>query len=85
MTILKCINKEPLPGNKIAPNLQVGHGYAILNIHVCGCGQHHYDVGLVGEDIETVTCYKCREVLPYGDSHSPIHWANSSRFSSITK
>jgi hypothetical protein len=76
MTILKVINTAPMPGNKIAPPLTLGEAVRFRKMHICKCGERHYDVGLSSE-VNSVTCYKCREELPDGDE---IHWAHSSRF-----
>lgn len=74
--VVTCIDKKPFPNNTIAPAVVEGEIYTIKRKHICKCGESHLDVGLESE-VETVTCYKCREVLP--DS-SLIHWAHISRF-----
>lgn len=79
--MVKCINTAILPGNRIAPALTHDAVYLLSQIHVCHCGEQHYDVGLRNDEIDTVTCYKCREVLPQvANSGITIHWAHSSRF-----
>lgn len=73
-TVIICKNIEPLPGNKIAPTLELDKEYIIKTLFKCHCGEEHVDVGLPLE-INYVECHKCRETLP------PIaHWCHSSRF-----
>lgn len=79
-TPLRCMNIAPFPGNKIAPDLTEGAIYKLKQVHTCKCGEVHFDVGLISE-VNSVTCYKCREELPKGDVH---HWAHSSRFEATT-
>lgn len=76
MLDVKVINKEPMPGNKIAPELKIEQVVSLKQIYRCKCGEHHYDVGLISE-LEFVRCYKCKEVLPESDR---VHWCHSSRF-----
>ncbi len=76
MSQIKCINNNRLVGNDLKPDLKINGLYELKEVHTCKCGEKHYDVGLVSE-INWVTCYKCREVLPNSDK---IHWAHSSRF-----
>lgn len=73
---LKCVNVKPLTGNSIAPMLEMDKVYKVDKTFVCKCGELHLDVGLISE-LNSVTCFKCRQDLPGGDVH---HWAHSSRF-----
>ena len=71
---LICINNTKFPVNEIGPDLELNKEYELKERVTCGCGEKHYDVGLVN-DINYVECYKCRETLPSG-----IRWCHSSRF-----
>jgi hypothetical protein len=83
-----CLDKEPLKGNSIAPPLEVDKEYPIVEIFHCKCGQSHFDVGLsVAEDVNFVTCYNCKEKLPFTEKDSlpsdmtrRVHWCHPSRF-----
>lgn len=74
--MLKCINNKPLEGNDIGPPLVLEQEYEVENVYQCSCGQDHYDVGLVSK-YNWVSCYKCNEKIPKGDS---IHWCHPNRF-----
>ena len=73
-TQLICINNKPFSVNEIAPQLELDKEYPLKDVHVCKCGEKHFDAGLVN-DVNYVECYKCRETLP-----SQIRWCHSSRF-----
>lgn len=70
------IKTDPMPGNDIAPPLTMGGVYKLQAVHICKCGEVHFDVGRVSK-FNFITCYKCGEELPDGKK---IHWAHSSRF-----
>jgi hypothetical protein len=72
-----CIINSRLEGNDTKPDLVLNGQYVVKKEHTCKCGEVHFDVGLKSE-LNYVTCYKCREVLP--DSDHNIHWCHSSRF-----
>ena len=69
-----CVNSAPLKGNDVAPPLTEGSAYQVLDIHTCGCGKKHLNVGLP-MNINWVKCYDCAEELP-----SNTHWSHPSRF-----
>jgi hypothetical protein len=82
---LRCINVGVLStSKKIVPPLDLNEVYYLKAMHVCSCGEVHYLVSKVLE-LETalsskqnfVSCYKCEEHLPDGDT---FHWAHHSRF-----
>jgi len=73
---LKCVNDGMLAGSGYKPAVKTGENYSLENSCLCGCGQVHYDVGLVSK-LNYVSCYKCGRNLPESDK---IHWANSTRF-----
>ena len=74
MAKMTCINTVPLEGNDIAPPLVKGAVYTIKSVHVCQCGQEHFDVGLQLLH-NFVRCYNCKKELP-----DTTHWAHPSRF-----
>ena len=85
---LIVLNKEPLPGNKIAPPLQIEEDvdggmklkqYEALEVFTCACGQTHINVGLTSVQ-NYISCYNCTEELPRG---TEIHWCHPSRFKVI--
>ena len=71
---LICKNDDVLEGNEIGPELTLDKEYELQEVHTCGCGQEHFNVGLK-MDVNYVECYKCRERLP-----DNTHWCHSSRF-----
>jgi hypothetical protein len=71
---ITCENAKPLTGNTIAPPLVEGSSYILQQIHICKCGNPHYNVGLAME-CNYVRCYDCKEELPMTN-----HWAHPSRF-----
>lgn len=71
---LICVNSKPLVGNDIAPPVTEGNEYPLQEIHTCGCGKQHFNVGLPME-VNYVRCYDCTEDLP---PHS--HWCHPTRF-----
>lgn len=72
--LIICTNTKPLPKNTIAPPLKDGQEVLLKEIHTCGCGKEHFNVGLPME-VNFVECHDCRETLP---DHT--HWAHPSRF-----
>jgi hypothetical protein len=85
MRKLICKNVDVLPGNDIAPPLTIDQVYPEKGVHLCACGEHHIDVGLLSE-IKFVTCHKCREKLPdvSTEEGKVTHWCHSSRFEELT-
>lgn len=73
---LICKNEKPLTGNEVGPPLTLEEKYEAKQIHTCGCGKQHVDVGLVSK-YNWVRCYHCEEELPSSDK---IHWCHPSRF-----
>lgn len=74
---LKCVDDAILSvDSEYKPAVKKGESYILKQSCLCGCGQAHFDVGLVSK-LNYVSCYKCGRSLPDGDK---IHWANSSRF-----
>jgi hypothetical protein len=71
---LICVNSKPLQGNDVAPPLTEGNEYPLKEIHTCGCGKQHFNVGLE-MNYNWVKCYDCAEELP---THT--HWSHPSRF-----
>lgn len=78
---LTCVNKQPLPGNDVAPALDEGGSYTLKSIHICDCTQAHFDVGLTLK-YNYVRCYQCKKELPktMGLDSRLIHWCHPSRF-----
>lgn len=83
-TIIRCINAEPFPGNKVGPPLELGKQYPIKGVYEeiakegpkGNCIFHHYDVGLVSE-YNFITSQDTGVELPGGET---IHWCHPSRF-----
>jgi len=77
---VKVVYDKPLTGNAVAPPLKEGESYLVKQTHFCtgGCGQAHYDVGLISK-FNFIRCHKCGEVLP-NSGQEGIHWAHPSRF-----
>jgi len=75
-TVLICTNIEPLVGNDVAPPLELGKHYPVLNIIQDRKGNDHYDVGLVSK-FNYITSFETGEELK--DGHK-IHWCHPSRF-----
>jgi hypothetical protein len=69
-----CNNIKPLQGCDIAPPLKQDEKYSIKDIHICGCGKQHFDVGLPLE-VNWVKCHACQQELP-----KTTHWCHPSRF-----
>lgn len=78
---IQCTATSPLPGNDIAPPLEMDGNYTILNIVLDSQGNQHLDVGLPSE-CYTIRSYETKEYLPNGDK---IHWCHPSRFLPINK
>lgn len=76
---VKCENIDPLPGNDVAPPLELGKEYPVIQIVRDSKGNEHYDVGLVSR-YKFITSYETKEELPKGDE---IHWCHPSRFTKI--
>lgn len=78
-TIVKCINAEPFPGNKVGPPLEKDKTYPIKGIYL---EKHndttfkHLDLGFVSE-YNFITSQDTGVELPDGDR---IHWCHPSRF-----
>ena len=72
--IIVCNSTTPMPGNELAPSLELGAEYKIKDVYICGCGEKHLDIGLELK-LNYVECYKCREQLP-----KDTHFAHISRF-----
>jgi hypothetical protein len=68
------IKDQPLEGNSIGPNLEIGQEHEVNSIHECSCGQSHIDIRLPLE-INYVTCYNCGAQLP-----KSTQWCHPSRF-----
>lgn len=73
---LIVVNDQVFEGNEIGPDIKNGQGYSAGDVFTCGCGEQHVNIGLESK-LNYVTCHKCREKLPDGDT---IHWCHSSRF-----
>jgi hypothetical protein len=74
--IVKCINTKPLPGNEVAPPLEMDKVYVVKDVVRDKNGNPHLDVGLKS-NYNYVSSYETKEELPYGDK---IHWCHPSRF-----
>lgn len=80
-TLVRCINAEPFPGNKVGPPLEKDKQYPVKAVHteviVASSSVYpHYDVGLVSE-YNYITSQDTGAELPDGDK---IHWCHPSRF-----
>lgn len=73
-----CINNKPLEGNDVAPPLEVGKDYPLLNTFVDKKGNPHYDVGLISKH-NYVTSFETGETLP-NSKIGGTHWCHPSRF-----
>lgn len=76
-----CQKVAPLPGNSIAPPLELNKEYPVLGITLDSKGNQHIDVGLVSR-YNFITSFETREELPNGDA---IHWCHPSRFILVEK
>lgn len=74
--ILKCINTKPMPGNSVAPPLELGEIYVVRKVIRDKKGNPHLDVGLSSK-YNWITSYETKEELQDGDK---IHWCHPSRF-----
>ena len=74
--LVTCRNVDRLPGNSIAPELELNKEYPVLDVILCDCGKEHYDVGLKSEH-NYISCWDCKKPLRDGDK---IHWCHPSRF-----
>ncbi len=73
---ITCVHTPPLPGNDLAPDLQLGKEYPLKKIFLDSQGNQHFDVGL-RSFINYVRSYETGEPLPDTDN---IHWCHPSRF-----
>jgi hypothetical protein len=76
--LITCTNTAPLPGNTIAPPLELNKSYQEVNRYTCSCGQVHIDVGLKSQH-NYISCYKCKEHLP----QTQVHWCHPTRFAEL--
>jgi hypothetical protein len=76
---VKCINTKALPGNEVAPPLDLETNYKINEIVLDSAGNQHLDVGLKSK-YNWVKSFETSEDLPNGDT---IHWCHPSRFELI--
>lgn len=76
---VKCINAGPLSQSGIAPPLEEGKEYEVLQTQYDSKGNPHYDVGLTSE-YNYITSLETGEQLK--DGHK-IHWCHPSRFTEI--
>lgn len=75
--------------------------FNLPGVYTCGCGEEHFNVGIYtnmriketgvldteNKHVNYVTCYKCREKLPFSFAEKatyPIWWAHSSRFEKVS-
>lgn len=72
---VKVINVDPLPGNTIAPALELGKEYLILLAIKDSQGNQHLDLG-IKSTLNYVRSYETKEHLPNGNI---IHWVHPSR------
>lgn len=84
-TLVRCINAEPFPGNKVGPPLELDKQYPVKRIYYeevenppdqSDKSYPHYDVGLVSE-YNYITSQDTGAELPDGDK---VHWCHPSRF-----
>jgi hypothetical protein len=73
-----CINNKPFEGNDVAPPLEVGKDYPILNVIEDKKGNKHYDVGLKSKH-NYITSFETGETLP-NSKIGGVHWCHPSRF-----
>lgn len=78
MQKLKCINIKPLPGNDVAPPLELNKEYEIKVTILDKKDNHHYDVGLQSR-YNYITSKETGETLP-NSGIGGIHWCHPSRF-----
>lgn len=78
--LVTAINNKPLSGNSVAPPLEVGKNYVILNVIKDKKGNPHFDVGLESK-YNYITSFETKEELPDGDK---IHWCHPSRFELVS-
>jgi hypothetical protein len=71
-----AVNTEPLPGNRIAPQLDKSKFYHVEEVYACACGQEHLHVGLTSV-ANYINCYACGKEIPECDTK---HWCHPSRF-----
>lgn len=76
---VRVIFDKLLPGNSIGPDIKNGDIYPVKGSYTCKCGELHLNIGLESE-LNSITCYKCRESLPLSDV---IHYCHSSRFEPV--
>lgn len=78
---LLCKNNKPLPGNDVAPPLEVGKEYELKTTFEDKKGNPHYDVGLLSK-FNYVSSKETGETLP-NSGIGGIHWCHPSRFEVI--
>lgn len=78
--IVRCINTKPLLGNSVAPPLELGKTYVVLQVITDKNSNPHLDVGLKSK-YNFITSYETKEELPKGDI---IHWCHPSRFEVVS-
>jgi hypothetical protein len=71
-----CVYALPLPGNEIAPKLELGKEYRLSEGIKDSKGNNHFNVGL-GSWHNYIRSYETGEELPWGNQ---IHWCHPSRF-----
>ena len=71
-----CILIDPLKGNDVAPNLELGARYTIREIIYDKENNPHFDVALKS-NVMWVRSFETKENLPRGDI---VHWCHPSRF-----
>lgn len=80
---VRVINVKPLPGNLIAPPLELDKEYPVLGICLDSEGNQHLNVGLRSVH-NYVRSFETEEELP-DSSVGKIHWCHPSRFVKVTK
>ena len=73
---VEVIQIDPLPGNDVAPPLEIGQKYPVIGIYIDQQGNQHLDIGIVSR-YNYIRSFETKELLPNGDK---IHWCHPSRF-----
>lgn len=73
---VRANNVLPLPGNEVAPPLELDKEYLVFGICKDREGNQHLDVGLQSK-FNYIRSHETDEHLPDGDT---IHWCHPSRF-----
>lgn len=79
MTKLTCINNKPLPGNDVAPPLEIGKTYDLIKTVKDSGGFKHYDVGLISKH-NFISSWDVKEEELPNSAKGGIHWCHPSRF-----